>query len=169
MCSGEPMVSHSTPQAPISLKRMYTSWESGHVTPTDWQDELCEVLGQPPAELGFTEPQSPADTTPTVLDDVRFADAMKGFTAFPGSLDELATQLLAGLALVEAIASGLAGQEHETHDQPEIWRHLVDTMKRRGLLRLLGQLAAGSTVDLPAAGGLRLLGLNSLNPTSKTG
>jgi hypothetical protein len=45
------------PPKDSSLKRMYTSWESGGVSPLDWQDELCEVFGLPPAALGFAEPE----------------------------------------------------------------------------------------------------------------
>lgn len=101
-------------------------------------------------------------------DEVRLAvAAMQDLAAFPGSPDELASLLMAGLALFEAISSGLVVQENETHDQLDMWRRLVDTMKRRGLLQLLGQLAAGSTMTSPAIGGLRLLGLDTLNPDER--
>lgn len=49
------------PPKDSSLKRMYTSWESGAVHPADWQDELCEVFGLPPDALGFAK----AETLPT--------------------------------------------------------------------------------------------------------
>jgi hypothetical protein len=34
---------------------MYTSWESGAVSPHDWRDELCEVFDLPPVALGFSD------------------------------------------------------------------------------------------------------------------
>jgi hypothetical protein len=42
------------PPKEASLKRMYTSWETGEVAPTDWRDELCEVFGVSAGELGLT-------------------------------------------------------------------------------------------------------------------
>ena len=58
------------PPKEASLKRMYTSWESGDVLPTDWQDELCEVFELPPAALGFVafEVPSPVLEVPSPFD-----------------------------------------------------------------------------------------------------
>jgi hypothetical protein len=112
-------------------------------------------------------PDEPKEHKPTLgegQDEVRFAQAaMEGLTAFAESPDELATLLMPGLVLFEAITSGLVVQENKTHDQLDIWRRLMDMMKRRGLLQLLGQLAAGSTVTSSAVGGLQLLGLSNLD------
>jgi transcriptional regulator with XRE-family HTH domain len=94
----------------------------------------------------------------------RAAPAMEGLPVFSGPSDELVTLLVASLALFGAVTSGLAAQGNEAHDQLDIWRCLVDAMKRRGLLQLLGQVAAGGTLASPAAGGLQLLGLGDLNP-----
>lgn len=41
--TGPPKLAH--------VKRMYTDWELGRVTPTEWRDELCAVLEQPPEAL----------------------------------------------------------------------------------------------------------------------
>ncbi|MCA1194436.1 helix-turn-helix transcriptional regulator [Saccharopolyspora sp. 6V] len=52
------------PPKDASLKRMYTEWELGRVSPTDWCAELCEVFGVSPATLGFAESgpvQQPGD------------------------------------------------------------------------------------------------------------
>lgn len=48
------------PPKDSSLKRMYTDWEKGRVTPIDWRDELCEVFELPPAALGIPEDAPPA-------------------------------------------------------------------------------------------------------------
>jgi hypothetical protein len=59
---------------------MYTSWERGDVLPTDWQDELCEVLELPPAALGFvptSQPSTPpALELPSLLNVVRLDPAV---------------------------------------------------------------------------------------------
>lgn len=55
-----------------SLKRMYTEWEQGRVSPVDWKDELCEVFQLPPAALGFVEVAAPPSIElPSTLDVVR--------------------------------------------------------------------------------------------------
>jgi hypothetical protein len=47
------------PPKEASLKRMYTDWESGRVMPSEWRDELCDVLELPPAALGFIRIEHP--------------------------------------------------------------------------------------------------------------
>lgn len=48
-----------------SLKRMYTDWEHGRVSPADWRDELSEVFNLPPSALGLLEaPEPPSLVVP---------------------------------------------------------------------------------------------------------
>ncbi|WP_229874693.1 hypothetical protein [Amycolatopsis deserti] len=65
------------PPKEASLKRMYTSWETGAVIPTDWRDELCEVFELPPAALGLVETTPPpALDLPSAFEVVRLDPAV---------------------------------------------------------------------------------------------
>jgi hypothetical protein len=68
---------------------------------------------------------------------------------FSGSLDvpdELATLLVADPALFDAITSGATASGNDTHDQHEIWRLVMDALKRRGLLSIFGATAASAFI-----------------------
>jgi tetratricopeptide (TPR) repeat protein len=108
------------------------------------------------------ELDSASDGSPVSSDAIGSGlPAMKGITVLPGSLGDLATLLVANLALLGAITSGgvVPGDERLTTDLDR----LVEAMKRRGLFQLLGKLTAGGTVASPALGGLQLLGNLSLD------
>lgn len=65
------------PPKEASLKRMYTSWETGAVIPTDWRDELCEVFELPPAALGLVETTPPPTLDlPSTFEVVRLDPAV---------------------------------------------------------------------------------------------
>jgi hypothetical protein len=68
---------------------------------------------------------------------------------FSGSLDvpdELATLLVADPALFGAITSGATASGNDIHDQHNIWRLVMDALKRRDLLSLFGVTAAGAFI-----------------------
>jgi hypothetical protein len=60
--------------------------------------------------------------------------------------DELATLLVADPALFGAITSGATASGNDTHDQHDIWRLVMDALKRRGLLSIFGVTAAGAFI-----------------------
>lgn len=160
-------------------------WESGESTPRPWtRPKLAKLLGldnllqlaalldgasyesiqasplsRPPnADQSRTETgEAPAitdspSTSPAIPSAADYAEA-------PGPSDELAI-----LALLGAVISGHAtSQDQATIPLTDLDR-LMDMMKRRGILYLLGQLTAGGTLASPALGGLRLLSDLDLNP-----
>jgi hypothetical protein len=90
--------------------------------------------------------------------------SVKDLVALHPSLDDLATLAVTACALLVAATSGTAMPGNEAGERLTDLDRLVEEVKRRGLIRLFGQLAADSTLTLPALGGLRLLSNLDLNP-----
>jgi len=89
------------PPKDASLKRMYTSWENGGVLPTDWQEELCEVLELPPAALGLVKAsvlELPAEL-PDVFEITRLDPAVIGMLEEQTNMYRLQDRVL-GAALI---------------------------------------------------------------------
>ncbi|GAA4891017.1 hypothetical protein GCM10023222_58630 [Saccharopolyspora cebuensis] len=77
-----------------SLKRMYTEWEQGRVSPADWREELSEVFNLPPAALGLLEappqPQLVVPAAPPAVSqfgDDAYLEAVRGYIQNLVSLD----------------------------------------------------------------------------------
>jgi transcriptional regulator with XRE-family HTH domain/tetratricopeptide (TPR) repeat protein len=139
-------------------------WETGVASPSAYlRPKLAKLLKVSPVELNEllwskeasrsggdqdTGAAQEAGLTPTDDEDQTrlVLPFLNDLTEFSGSPDELATLLVANPALFGAIISGLAAQGNETHDQLDTWRRVVDAMKRRGLLQLLGTTTASALV-----------------------
>lgn len=84
------------PPKDASLKRMYTEWEQGRVSPADWREELCEVFNLPPGALGLLEvPEPPSLVVPAAVappavpqfGDHQYLEAVRGYIQNLISLD----------------------------------------------------------------------------------
>lgn len=131
-------------------------------------DRWARALRIPQRYLWFSLPDQERTHTPSgglagsgdsTKDDVRRLDefaehgpvvpAMKEFLDFSGSpdmSDERAALLVADPALFGAITSGATAPGEDTHGQHDIWRLVMDALKRRGLLSTFGVTAASAFI-----------------------
>lgn len=113
---------------PVDADTLAASGLSAHIT-----EQVGAASVMPAGDGGETRPGSP---------EMKGAD----FSGSPDGPDEFAMLFRAEPALFDAITSGATVLGNDIHEQLNIWRPVMDALKRRGLLSMFGVTTASAFI-----------------------